>query len=253
LKLFTTSIILPRTLKGIETMHDEIIFNYKNRCDEFPQAEIDRLLAETKYEPRDARDAAFVMARWAYYQRSRAEATRLGLTPHPEQGFLHNPLALIEEAVSDEAGKAMAERWGFSWHEAGSMWDLLAERRDGDAIIALIGDDAAGRSTIPTGSRSPGRRLVSPPNWATRPGWCSDARPCLLRLVPATAACGHLAGTSERQDRSRAAAPLWWARCCTGRHADRVRAASAGSGQRAGYRGDASAGRTGVPSARRRE
>jgi hypothetical protein len=123
------------------TMEDAIIFCFRNRCDELSPDVITRLLAETGYAPRDARDAAFVTARRAYYQRSVAEATRLGLLPHPERRFRHNPIVLVAEAVGDTAGQALAARHGFPWREPGSLWDVLETRRDGDACIALIGDD----------------------------------------------------------------------------------------------------------------
>jgi hypothetical protein len=82
-------------------------------------------------------------ARWWYYQLSLREAARLGFAVHPEFSFSHNPVALIEQARGRDDGEMLANKWGFtpSHIEPGTMWDIMAQRRDGDAIIALIGDD----------------------------------------------------------------------------------------------------------------
>lgn len=74
-----------------------------------------------------------------YFYRSVKEADRLGYEVMPGR-HEQNPIVAISE-TTDDTGKAkeLATRFGLKWDEANAAWHVLDQRRDGDAIVALIG------------------------------------------------------------------------------------------------------------------
>ena len=66
------------------------------------------------------------------------------MAPHPEMSLNHNPILLCDFAKGVDAGKAMAKKHGFDTDRSfvpDTMWHVMERRRNGDAIVALIGDD----------------------------------------------------------------------------------------------------------------
>ena len=101
-------------------------------------------------------DPAFYATKGLYLLKSRREAGRLGLAANAEVSFLHNPIALIEMATGADTGRELMEKHGFAdaaqksgyfFRRDGkvfpmpeTMWHVFAQRRDGDAVTAFIGD-----------------------------------------------------------------------------------------------------------------
>lgn len=77
-----------------------------------------------------------------YYRRSRDEAQRLGYSVL-EAHHVHNPIVAVSEAVEGaEAARKLAAKFGLRLGEgAGMAWHIIDQRRDGDAVIALLGSD----------------------------------------------------------------------------------------------------------------
>ncbi|HEU4324650.1 MAG TPA: hypothetical protein VFS21_16015 [Roseiflexaceae bacterium] len=96
----------------------------------------------------------WVALRWHWTMRSYAEARRLGLEPDPR----YLPLVQAAEPTGDclcvigdadvdgEQEIALAQRGGFEVQDGaalrpGTMWQTVLSRRDGDALVGLMGDD----------------------------------------------------------------------------------------------------------------
>jgi hypothetical protein len=124
---------------------DRILFRYEHAHEHLPDEQLDevkRLNPDYQWGKHEVKEDKFIAARWLCYKRAEAEATRLGYQSHPQIGFLHDPLVLIEAAAGVEEGRALATKYGLEWHgPANCMWDPLSWRREGDAVIALIGAD----------------------------------------------------------------------------------------------------------------
>lgn len=146
---------------------DEIILNWSNMADQLPDEEVKKWEASLPdkerqqwqdfldQKPSEQADLKWHVARSLFYQRSLAEARRLGYQPDPETVLNHNPIVLVEMAQGYDDGRALMGRWGFGTdqphsddphhiaphYEPSSMWDVMAYRRDGNAIVAIIGDD----------------------------------------------------------------------------------------------------------------
>jgi len=146
---------------------DEIILNWHNRYDELPDEEVIKWEAGLSEAERQEweeyltiRPAEREMKKWhvaknLFYRRSLTEARRLGYEPNKEIAFSHNPIAMIEFVQGYENGIALMNKWGFGsdqphpddphyiapHYEPDTMWDVMAWRRNDDAVIAVIGDD----------------------------------------------------------------------------------------------------------------
>jgi hypothetical protein len=116
----------------------------------FSQADWQELMS------RDESEQTWHIGRALYLHKCQEEARRLGLPLHPTL-FNHNPIALVDFAKGVDAGRELMVKYKFTDVAAQSgygymrdgkyfpvpetMWHVLATRRDGDAVIAFIGDD----------------------------------------------------------------------------------------------------------------
>ena len=129
------------------TASDWAVFDWRNRFQDIDQALVDEFMAALSDEERvspliaEEDDRKYHAARWHLRKRSEAEAARLGYTLHPKFELLHVPAALVDWAEGEEAGRTLAAKWGFEYQPPEAMWYHLDSRRDGDAIIAFMGDD----------------------------------------------------------------------------------------------------------------
>lgn len=140
---------------------EEIVYSWENRYGDLPDCEVEKWEASLtpdekaawesylESRPQEQSEIKWHAALNLHHRRALAEARRLGYEPHPELSLTTNPCVLVDFAKGYEAGKALIERWGFGKGVEGgvadyapnSMWDIMAWRRDGDAIIAVVGDD----------------------------------------------------------------------------------------------------------------
>lgn len=93
-------------------------------------------------------DLEFFAMHWHFIKRSAEQARRLGHEPlaeyyHPfrQSIWTSHSYVLVDEAHGYENAKAMAEKWGFRILPTIVMGETLDSRRDGDALIGLMGDD----------------------------------------------------------------------------------------------------------------
>jgi hypothetical protein len=128
---------------------DQILINHLNRYEEItPEqvAEFERGLnpvmkSEWESAGLSLKDKQWNIARQWFYQRSLAEALRLGYKAHDTETFTHSAAVLVEIATGDENGHALAKKYGFKPDDPAAMWHVLGHRVEGEAVVALIGDD----------------------------------------------------------------------------------------------------------------
>lgn len=144
-------------------MNPEIIINYSNSCHSVSLAEIPAEWVEDFESRLNEAEAAkwhgmvlgdvdkvWMLLKEQNLKNARAEAARMGMLPHPTEMLLHDPWVLVGLAQGREAGIELAKKWGLyeqaadTWgryFEPCSMWDEVAHRRDGDAVVLFVGDD----------------------------------------------------------------------------------------------------------------
>jgi hypothetical protein len=148
-------------------MDDKILFN---QLKDFPEGmslftESDSQAALSMYSEQDQEtlttmsdsEKSWHLSRALYLAKSQEAAKSIGLEIHPTLAFNHNPIAVIDFAKGIDAGHELMAKFNFNdgVGESGycfyrdsklmptpeTMWHVLATRRDGDAVIAFIGDD----------------------------------------------------------------------------------------------------------------
>lgn len=130
---------------------DEIAWDWRNRHADLTEENVKNFIAGL--EPEEARafeesvgsgELTFTVAFNIHYKRSVACARRHGYDLADDIVFTHNPVALVDYAIGEEAGMELARKYNFSpeYSEPSNMWDIMGTRRlDDDTVIALVGDD----------------------------------------------------------------------------------------------------------------
>jgi hypothetical protein len=151
---------------------EEDIYNF-NKIDDLPQPLIDQFIKSVPAAMQmdcltiEREDLVFRAAIWWYYQRSLQELHRLGYQENTtiNTWTMQRPLAVVEHHLPQEQENGedilaferrmshLAVQYGLLEHHMDyqspdASWQILATRRDHDAIIALIGDDRSNMHII---------------------------------------------------------------------------------------------------------
>lgn len=123
---------------------DTIILNWSTRYTEIPK-EVCRELNLHWARQQDFEDAQWAAARHLNYRKALAECKRLGIDPLDEDDVppVGPPLVLVGRVTGRDNIGPVVQYWKLDPDhlDPNSMWDVMDFRLDGDAIIALIGDD----------------------------------------------------------------------------------------------------------------
>lgn len=93
-------------------------------------------------------DKQIAVCQYLAYKWSQREVERLGYKELPDVFSPHYQLCIIEMVQNPPDASSMdvlGQKYGLfrrsSYRAPQSMWDVLAERRDGDAVVIMVGDD----------------------------------------------------------------------------------------------------------------
>lgn len=140
---------------------DKILFNWQNQYQNLPQEWLNDWLAskpksfqkkwnefmELNPNEADLESQLYHAAKNAVWDKAKEQAHILGLESNGHC-FTTIPLAIVEarQGLSQKEVKTLAKKYnleldGSAHATPNSMWDIMAHRVEGDAVVALIGDD----------------------------------------------------------------------------------------------------------------
>lgn len=124
---------------------NDAILNYRNRDGELVElAPLIEKHAPKLKEIKDKDDRQYMTAKLAYVMRCIEAAHSMGYTELSLDNahWDNDGQTIIEGPVhGEEEGRELAQKHGLTWQMPNHMSDVLATRRQGDAIIALMGTD----------------------------------------------------------------------------------------------------------------
>lgn len=148
---------------------EESIYNF-DKITDLPQPLIDQFISSIPASmqmdalTKDREDLVFRAGLWWYYQRSLQELKRLGYEENTtiNTWTMQRPLAVVEHHLPQDGEDIftferrmahLAVDYGLLEHHMDyqspdASWQILATRRDHDAVIALIGDDRSNMHLI---------------------------------------------------------------------------------------------------------